>query len=179
MSNKLNMSYEAQFHRHIKVLPWCSKRMQGEVMGAFRAVVPKDMSEAATALHDANMAVGAAREEADRLVACGVDYAKRNCELAKSNEALKEQVNLLIADRNQLALELDRARKASKQSRTRSAAETLVSTTIGFFGSLAITWAVVSSMSDVALASLLATLGCTVWSFTRGYSVRRYFESLR
>lgn len=182
MSGKLNMSLEAQFHRQIKSLKWCSKRMQGEVMGAFRAIVGRDVEDV--------FKVHAKLEEQQKLsfvqgrLAAGfandVAAHERTIEaMSKDNAALKGQLQNVLDERDSLALQLRQAQQGAKQSRSRSLLETCTSTSIGFVGSLCITWGAVAAIANVGTASLVATLGCTVWSLARGYSVRRFFEARR
>lgn len=165
MSNKLNMGLEAQFHRQIKSLPWCSRRMQGEVMGAFRAVVPDDARADTTTAELAK----AKKEAADLSVLLQAAM--------KDVSALRGQLDVAITNGYDAHEKLVRAQQAAKQSRSRSLAETLTSTSIGFVGSLCITWGAVAAITSVGTASLVATLGCTLWSITRGYAVRRYFNA--
>lgn len=63
------------------------------------------------------------------------------------------------------------------QSKKQSLKETLSNTFIGTIGSFLITLVTMHFVKDLTLASAIATVGCTVWSIVRGYSVRRYFNS--
>lgn len=61
------------------------------------------------------------------------------------------------------------------QSRKQSAVETVTGTVLGFAGSWVISYVSVMTIPHLPTAVTVATLGCTVWSLVRGYSVRRYF----
>lgn len=63
------------------------------------------------------------------------------------------------------------------QSKKQSMKETLSNTGIGMVGSWLITMVTFHFVSDLTIASTIATIGCTVWSIGRGYCVRRYFNS--
>lgn len=63
------------------------------------------------------------------------------------------------------------------QTKAQSLKETLSNTFIGTLGSFLITWVTLFFIKDIVLASAITTIACTVWSITRGYSVRRYFNS--
>lgn len=63
------------------------------------------------------------------------------------------------------------------QSKKQSMKETLSNTGIGMVGSWLITMVTFHLVSDLTIASTIATIGCTVWSIGRGYCVRRYFNS--
>lgn len=63
------------------------------------------------------------------------------------------------------------------QSKAQSLKETLSNTFIGTLGSFLITWVTLFFIKDIVLASAITTIACTVWSITRGYAVRRYFNS--
>lgn len=181
MNNKLNMSLEAQFHRQLKALKWPTNRMQGEVMGAFRSVVPSYDKDAPVDVDclfklNANLAEEVKKRieankyamEADSLCAA----------LNKDKVALLGQLDRVLQDYEDLQARFVALQQRAKQSRSRSLAETLTSTSIGFVGSLCITWATLAAISSPGTASLVATLGCTVWSFARGYSIRRIFNAL-
>lgn len=67
------------------------------------------------------------------------------------------------------------------QTKKQSLKETLTNTGVGMVGSWLITMGTfsalgVSSVAGNALASTVATIGCTVWSIGRGYTIRRYFN---
>lgn len=67
------------------------------------------------------------------------------------------------------------------QTKKQSMKETLTNTGVGMVGSWLITMGTfsvlgVSNVAGNALASTVATIGCTVWSVTRGYTIRRYFN---
>ena len=68
------------------------------------------------------------------------------------------------------------------QTKKQSMKETLTNTGVGMVGSWLITMGTfsalgVSNVAGNALASTIATIGCTVWSVTRGYTIRRYFNN--
>lgn len=63
------------------------------------------------------------------------------------------------------------------QSKAQSLKETMSNTGIGMVGSWIITMVTFHFIKDLTLASTVATIGCTVWSISRGYAVRRYFNS--
>lgn len=70
------------------------------------------------------------------------------------------------------------------QTKRQSLKETLTNTFVGMIGSWLITMGTFSALgvSDVAgnaLASTVATIGCTLWSVARGYTIRRYYNSKR
>lgn len=73
------------------------------------------------------------------------------------------------------------------QSRKRSLQETVTGTSLGFFGSLAITYTVLA-VAELLVKTYPALAGyeksmvawstvilCTIWSLARGYHVRRWF----
>lgn len=62
------------------------------------------------------------------------------------------------------------------QSRMQSAVEVVTNTATGFVGSWLIAFAVLTAISDRALASTVTVLGCTVWSLARGWTIRRVFN---
>jgi hypothetical protein len=64
------------------------------------------------------------------------------------------------------------------QSKRHTAFETLTNTTIGFFGSLWISYMVVHSSMTNDEKTFWVTLLCTVWSIWRGYTLRRIFNKL-
>lgn len=65
------------------------------------------------------------------------------------------------------------------QSKRQSMVEVCSNTCTGFLGSLLITWTCMSySPLSVAGTSLLIVLMCTVWSFVRGYYLRRLFNKI-
>lgn len=168
--SELNQSPEAQFHRKIKMLAPMTKRLQGQVMGMFREVMPKDLDAAVKAMWEAN------QNTADALEA--LIKAKDELRDAKlQNSVLLGRLNNRCEKVTALEAELVLARQATQQSRKASLAETLTSTSLGFLGSLGITWATLAAITTVGTASLVATVGCTAWSLVRGYTVRRYFNS--
>lgn len=63
------------------------------------------------------------------------------------------------------------------QSKAQSLKETLSNTFIGTIGSFLITWVTLFFIKDIVLASAITTVACTVWSISRGYAVRRYFNN--
>lgn len=63
------------------------------------------------------------------------------------------------------------------QSKKQSMKETLSNTGIGMVGSWLITMVTFHLVTDLTIASTIATIGCTFWSIARGYCVRRYFNS--
>ncbi|CUR44274.1 hypothetical protein VCM_00055 [Pseudomonas phage VCM] len=69
------------------------------------------------------------------------------------------------------------------QSKRQSLKETMTNTGVGMVGSWLITMGTfsalgVSNVAGNALASTVATIGCTVWSIARGYTIRRMFNKL-
>lgn len=64
------------------------------------------------------------------------------------------------------------------QSKWQSFKETMSNTGIGMVGSWLITMVTFHYIKDLTVASTVATIGCTVWSILRGYTVRRYFNKL-
>lgn len=64
------------------------------------------------------------------------------------------------------------------QTRRQSVAEVVTNTLVGMAGSWAITFASMACIDDRALATSAAVVGCTVWSLTRGYVIRRRFAQL-
>lgn len=69
------------------------------------------------------------------------------------------------------------------QSKKQSLKETMTNTGVGMVGSWLITMGTfsalgVSNVAGNALASTIATVGCTVWSIGRGYTIRRYFNKM-
>lgn len=64
------------------------------------------------------------------------------------------------------------------QSKRHSALETATNTATGFVGSYFITLTCFHLESQIATATLYATLGCTAWSLLRGYYLRRVFNHL-
>lgn len=65
------------------------------------------------------------------------------------------------------------------QTRKQSAVETTVNTGIGFVGSWCLVFITFHLIRDLALASTVSTVACTVWSLVRGYAVRRWFATRR
>ena len=64
------------------------------------------------------------------------------------------------------------------QSKKQSLRETLSNTGIGMIGSWLITIGCLSLWSNVVVSATVATVGCTIWSIVRGYTIRRYFNKL-
>lgn len=62
------------------------------------------------------------------------------------------------------------------QSKSQSLKETLSNTFIGTIGSFTITMITLQLFTNPVIISAVATIACTVWSITRGYAVRRYFN---
>lgn len=62
------------------------------------------------------------------------------------------------------------------QSKKQSLKETLSNTFIGTIGSFFITMVTLKLFTNPVVISAVATIACTVWSITRGYAVRRYFN---
>lgn len=63
-----------------------------------------------------------------------------------------------------------------KQTKKQSLIETCTNTGVGMVGSWLITMGCLALFSSTTVAATIATLGCTVWSIIRGYTVRRYFN---
>ncbi|ATW58255.1 hypothetical protein CNR37_00048 [Pseudomonas phage ventosus] len=63
------------------------------------------------------------------------------------------------------------------QSKAQSLKETLSNTFIGTIGSFLITWVTLHFITNIVVASAVTTVLCTLWSISRGYAVRRYFNS--
>lgn len=62
------------------------------------------------------------------------------------------------------------------QTKKQSWIETSTNTGIGFLGSWLITWVTLQYIDNIAVATTVTTVACTVWSLVRGYCVRRYFN---
>lgn len=165
----LDNSPQAQFHRKLKLIPHVTKRMQGYIMGAFRDCVPKDLDTAVKQMWEA-------KQQAQDLQTLLLDAMEDLKNAKLSNSILRGQIDNRKAQIKVLEDALVQAQQARQQSRKASLAETLTGTSLGFLGSLGITWATLASITTVGTASLVATLGCTAWSIARGYSVRRYFN---
>lgn len=165
----MDNSLEAQFHRNIKLLPHVTKRMQGYIMGAFREVVPKDLDASVKQMWEAKQQT----EDMQKLVLAALQDIR---DLKLQNSVLTGKLNNRIEKIDVLEVSLVQAQQARQQSRKASLAETLTSTTLGFVGSLCITWACVAGISNTGLAVTTATALCTVWSIARGYHVRRFFN---
>lgn len=63
------------------------------------------------------------------------------------------------------------------QSKAQTMKEVLSGTSLGMLGSWLITMGSMSMCPDPVIAATVATGGCTIWSLTRGYAIRRYFNS--
>jgi hypothetical protein len=64
------------------------------------------------------------------------------------------------------------------QSKVQTMKEVASGTSLGMIGSWLITMGSIYLFPlDPVQAATVATIGCTVWSVTRGYAVRRYFNS--
>lgn len=63
------------------------------------------------------------------------------------------------------------------QTKRQSIIEISTGIGIGVVGSFAITFVAMHNIEDRALCSLVTVLGCTAWSFVRGYGLRRYFNA--
>lgn len=63
------------------------------------------------------------------------------------------------------------------QSKKQSLKETMTNTGVGMVGSWLITMGCLYVWSNPAVAATVATIGCTVWSIGRGYTIRRYFNN--
>lgn len=64
-----------------------------------------------------------------------------------------------------------------KQSRKDALREVLTGMSIGLVGNWMITASVVSMDMPVVQTATIITIACTVWSFARGYALRRFFDS--
>lgn len=63
------------------------------------------------------------------------------------------------------------------QSKTQTIKEVLSGTALGMVGSWLITMGSMAMCPNPIIAATVATGGCTIWSLTRGYAIRRYFNS--
>lgn len=63
------------------------------------------------------------------------------------------------------------------QSKAQSLKETMTNTGVGMIGSWLITMGCLSLFPNPVVSATIATIGCTVWSVGRGYTIRRYFNS--
>lgn len=61
------------------------------------------------------------------------------------------------------------------QTVRQSAIETAASTSVGFVGSWIIVYVTFLLVRDPVVAATVATGACTVWSFVRGFTFRRFF----
>jgi len=62
------------------------------------------------------------------------------------------------------------------QTKRQSMIETLSNTFIGMLGSFGITMGILALFTTHWVIGVATTVLCTVWSITRGYYVRRYFN---
>lgn len=62
------------------------------------------------------------------------------------------------------------------QTKKQSMKETLTNTGVGMVGSWLITMACLQVFSAQIAIATSTTILCTVWSVTRGYTIRRYFN---
>lgn len=62
------------------------------------------------------------------------------------------------------------------QTKKQSIKETMTNTGVGMVGSWLITMGCLTAFSNPAVAATIATVGCTVWSIARGYTIRRYYN---
>ncbi len=63
------------------------------------------------------------------------------------------------------------------QTRLGSLIEVLTGTFTGMIGSWLICYVSFRYIPELALATTVSTIGCTVWSLVRGYCVRRWFTT--
>lgn len=63
------------------------------------------------------------------------------------------------------------------QSKRQSVIEISTGISIGIVGSLAITMVTMHAIDNRAVCSVVTVALCTVWSFVRGYGLRRYFNA--
>lgn len=61
------------------------------------------------------------------------------------------------------------------QTRRQALLEVTTNTLVGLAGSWAITYLVMATVDDRAVAAVVTVAGCTVWSLVRGYCIRRRF----
>lgn len=62
------------------------------------------------------------------------------------------------------------------QSKKDSLKETVTNTSVGMLGSWLITMGCLYLWTNPFVSATIATIGCTVWSLARGYTIRRYFN---
>jgi ABC-type uncharacterized transport system permease subunit len=62
------------------------------------------------------------------------------------------------------------------QSKKQSFKEVMVNTFVGMAGSFAITMLCLQLLTDKVAIGVATTLLCTLWSISRGYTIRRYFN---
>lgn len=63
------------------------------------------------------------------------------------------------------------------QTKRQSVIEISTGIGLGVVGSFAITFVAMHLIEDRTACSVVTVLGCTVWSFVRGYGLRRYFNA--
>jgi hypothetical protein len=64
------------------------------------------------------------------------------------------------------------------QTKRQTLIEMTTNMVIGSIGAWAITWGMFTLVDSKLQAATYTTLLCTVWSFFRGYLIRRYFNKL-
>lgn len=64
------------------------------------------------------------------------------------------------------------------QTKAHSMAEVLTGTLTGMVGSWLITYAAIGNIQDRSSAATATVIGCTVWSVSRGWFIRRSFNRL-
>ena len=62
------------------------------------------------------------------------------------------------------------------QSKRQSMIEVTTNIATGMLGSLLITLLVMHCIDDRTICSIVTVSACTVWSFVRGYGLRRYYN---
>lgn len=65
----------------------------------------------------------------------------------------------------------------AKQSRKDTLKEVFIGMFIGLIGNWMITASVISTGMTAVKAATLITVLCTIWSFARGYTLRRFFNN--
>ncbi len=63
------------------------------------------------------------------------------------------------------------------QTKRQSMYEVITNTSVGILGSWLITLTTLQFINDKFLIATVTTLLCTVWSLSRGYAIRRIFNS--
>lgn len=64
------------------------------------------------------------------------------------------------------------------QTKRQTLIEITTNMLIGSIGAWLITWSMIKAFADPVEAATYTVVLCTVWSFVRGYSVRRFFNKL-